>query len=89
MAAKDHRDWPVRHDHCFARILLDCALDRPWREVVRPPAWANMPLADLRRAVEIGEAVLAGKTDLEALNARSLTLRGKCPPLGRVRRCLD
>ncbi|MEO1174083.1 MAG: hypothetical protein AAFX94_18850, partial [Myxococcota bacterium] len=39
--AAEHYDWPVTDDHCFARILLDNACGRPWREVVRPPAWRN------------------------------------------------
>ena len=76
-AAARGRGWPVVFDHCFARILLDNALGRPWREVVPPPAWRNMPEADLARAVALGEAALAGEADMHALNDRSLALRGK------------
>lgn len=79
-AARGRRDWPVRLDHCFARILLDNALGRPWREAVRPPAWANAPAERLAEAVALGEAVLAGRADLAALNRRSLDLRGKAGP---------
>ena len=70
-------DWPVRFDHCFARILLDAACGRPWREVVPPPAWKNTPPDTLARAVATGEAVLAGEADLGELNRESLRLRGK------------
>ena len=76
-AREPGRRWPVRFDHCFARILLDDACDRPWREAVRAPAWRNAPAEVLERAIATGEAVLAGEADLEALNRRSLTLRGK------------
>ena len=76
-AASEHADWPVRFDHCFARILLDCAHDRPWRDVVAPPAWRNASPEALRRAVSLGEGVLDGRHDLAALNRRSLELRGK------------
>ena len=69
--------WPVRFDHCFARILLDTALGQPWREVVEPPAWKHTPPEALRRAIATGEAVLAGEADLHALNRESLRLRGK------------
>ena len=69
--------WPVRFDHCFARILLDTACGRPWREVVKPPAWKNTPPETLARAVATGEAVLAGEADLGELNRESLRLRGK------------
>ena len=74
------RGWPVRFDHCFARILLDNALGRPWRELVPPPAWRNAPEADLARALALGEAALAGEADMHAMNARSLDLRGKRGP---------
>ncbi|HEV2558323.1 MAG TPA: GCN5-related N-acetyltransferase [Microvirga sp.] len=76
-AARARGDWPVRLDHCFARILLDAACGRPWREAVKPPAWRTMPAPDLARAVALGEDVLAGRADLAALNRHSLALRGK------------
>lgn len=76
-AAADRPDWPVRRDHCFARILLDAACGRPWREVVHPPAWRNMPADRLADAIRLGEMVLAGSVDLAALNRRSLAIRGK------------
>ena len=76
-AAGTRRDWPVRYDHCFARILLDNAHGRPWREVVTPPAWRNTAADKLELAVTLGEDVLAGRADLRELNRRSLELRGK------------
>ena len=69
--------WPVRLDHCFARILLDNVCGGPWRESVAPPAWVNMPLDRLTSAIDLGEAVLAGRADLGLLNRRSLAWRGK------------
>ncbi|KQT11898.1 GCN5 family acetyltransferase [Methylobacterium sp. Leaf399] len=76
-AAPRRPDWPVDRDHCFARILLDNACGGPWRAFVAAPAWANTPADDLSRAVDLGEAVLAGKADLALLNRRSLGFRGK------------
>jgi hypothetical protein len=76
-AARARRDWPVRLDHCFARILLDHACGGPWRDHVKPPAHANMPAERLEAAIAMGEAVLAGEADLGALNRRSLEWRGK------------
>ncbi|MFE1598594.1 GNAT family N-acetyltransferase [Methylobacterium sp. ID0610] len=75
--AAAHRGWPVRLNHCFARILLDNACGGPWRESVAPPAWVNMPPARLAAALALGEAVLAGEADLAELNRRSLSWRGK------------
>ena len=71
------RDWPVTEGHCFARILLDVASQEPWREVMRPPAWANAPLEVLEDAISLGEAVIEGSADLVALNRLSLRMRGK------------
>ena len=73
-------DWPVRLDHCFGRILLDHACGGPWRDQVRPPAHATLPLDQLETAIALGEAVLAGHPDLALLNRRSLAWRGKIPP---------
>lgn len=84
-AARAGAGWPVHLDHCFARILLDDACDAPWRERVRAPAWRNAPPELLGRAIATGEAVLAGEADLEALNRRSLALRGKRGPGARRR----
>ncbi|MDP4023433.1 GNAT family N-acetyltransferase [Methylobacterium sp. NEAU 140] len=80
--------WPVRRDHCFARILLDHACGGPWRARVAPPAHANMPADRLDAAIALGEAVLAGQADLAALNRRSLAWRGK-RPLAPVPAALD
>lgn len=76
-AARSRPDWPVSLDHCFARILLDNACGRPWREVVPAPAWRGASPALLRDACRLGEAVLDAEADLSALNRRSLALRGK------------
>lgn len=68
-------DWPINKDHCFARVLLDNALGAPWRNTVRPPAWRNVALEDLRKAIELGEAVIVGDIDLYILNAKSIAMR--------------
>ena len=69
------RRWPVRLDHCFARILLDAACGAPWRTVIGAPAWRNAPRAILTTAIALGEACLAGDADLAALNRKSLAMR--------------
>ncbi len=82
-AARARPGWPVRLDHCFARILLDTTFGRPWREVVPAPAWRHAPADALARAIDEGEALLAGTADLAALNRRSLALRGRPAPRAR------
>ena len=76
-AQADERDWPVRFDHCFQRILLDNAVGGPWRDHIAAPAWRNASVAQLSEAIKLGEAAVAGEDDLAALNRRSLEWRGK------------
>ena len=76
-ACENERSWPIRFDHCFARVLLDNACGRPWREVIKPPAWLNAEESVLGNAIVLGEAVLADRADIHALNERSLEMRGK------------
>ena len=69
--------WPVRFDHCFARILLDHATGGVWYDAIpRRPARRHAPDAVLEAALALGEAVLDGRADLHALNRRSLEWRG-------------
>lgn len=76
--------WPVRFDHCFQRILLDAACGGVWYDAIpRRPAYRHAPGPILRRAVALGEEVLAGAADLGALNARSLAWREAARPKER------
>lgn len=90
-AARGQGGWTVRSNHGFARVLLDNACNGPWRESVRPPAWANMPPERLSAAVALGEAVLAGAADLALLDRRSLLWRGRrpVPPAPELLTCGD
>jgi hypothetical protein len=76
-AAASRPHWPVTQDHCFARILLDNACGRPWREAIPAPAWREASPELLQQACSLGEAVLDGNADLAELNRHSLALRGK------------
>lgn len=77
--ARERSDWPVHLNHCFARILLDNAVGKMWRTVIKPPAWRNTPLPVLQSALDLGEGVLSDRVDLWALNDASLMMRGKAP----------
>jgi hypothetical protein len=76
-AAAGRPEWPIRLDHCFARVILDHVCGRPWREVLAAPAYKAMGAEQLERAVAVGEAILAGAADLDALNRESLVGRRK------------
>ncbi len=76
MPAARRPDWPVRHDHCFQRILLDAACGGVWYDhVAGRPAYRHAPEPVLRRAVALGRDVLEGRAALGPLNERSLRWR--------------
>lgn len=77
------RGWVLRLDHCFGRVLLDAAVGGCWYDVLhrRAPAFRQLDDAQLARAVELGERLLAeGDPLLRALNDQSLRWRGKRAP---------
>jgi len=75
-AVAEERGWPIRADHCFQRVLLDAACGGVWYDhIAQRPDYAHAPDGVLGQAVRLGEAVLAGETPLEPLNARSLAWR--------------
>jgi len=69
------RNWSITADHCFARILLDVTLRRPWRDVVSPPAWRHTPISQLEQAIALGKALLGRSQNIDDLNEISLKLR--------------
>ena len=79
-AALSRPDWPIRLDHCFARVILDHLCGRPWREVLPAPAYKHLTAGQLRCAIATAEAVLSGHADLPALNRASLLARRKLSP---------
>ena len=79
-AAARARGWPIRHDHCFMRIILDHLFEDCWYHHLdrRLRAYKQLNQAQLERAVALGEAMLdADDLQVEAMNARSLRWRGK------------
>ena len=86
--ARSQTTWPVRLDHCFARIILDTVIGNstsirldekptPWTAKLKPPAIKNMSQQQLEGCIQLGEAIAEGRTDLAELDRRSLAVRGK------------
>jgi hypothetical protein len=66
-------DWPVRHNHCFRRIVYDTLAGRPWRHRWPAPAVANMTETELAAAIALCDRLAAEGTALcRAWNAASL-----------------
>ena len=75
--------WVVTADHCFGRIVLDHAVGGRWYDVLdrrRSPAFTQLDDAQLAAAVALAERMaVAGDPLVRALDAQSLTCRGKPP----------
>ena len=70
------RNWPVREDHCFQRILLDVVYGGVWYDHVKGrPAYRWIAIDRLEAAVALGQRIADGDEDLRVLNARSLAWR--------------
>ena len=80
LACTKHRNWPVRNDHCFQRIVLDTVCEGVWYDHLRRPAYKHLSRKQALQAVDLCENIIAGRADLVALNTQSLIWRGKLRP---------
>lgn len=74
------RNFPVRFNHCFARIILDNLFGCCWYDKLDRKSAAYRQLSDeqLEQAIAIAEAIIAQPDDyLIELNQNSLRWRGK------------
>ena len=76
-AARADGDWPIREDHCFARIVLDYVFDGVWYDHVDGrPAYKHLSASELRRAIAIAERLLdEGRPLVDELDRTSLRCR--------------
>lgn len=86
-AAARENHWPIRLDHCFARVLLDAVFNDCWyghldRRRGRS-AEKQLTVEQLTRAVTLARGMLTlGLPEVARLNAQSLAWRGRTPPAG-------
>lgn len=77
MACEPANNWPVKHDHCFQRIVLDSVCQGVWYESIKRPAYKHLNLVQAKVAVTLCTEIIEGKVDLSQLNLQSLKWRGK------------
>lgn len=77
--ARSSEDWPIRADHCFARVVLDNLFQDVWYDHVDGrPAYKHLSQDELQRAIDIADKMLAGgKPVVTALDGNSLQWRGQ------------
>lgn len=75
------RNFPVRYNHCFQRIILDNLFRRCWYEVLerkREPAYQQLTEEQLEEAIALANRIIdQPDTYLKQLNQNSLKWRGK------------
>lgn len=76
-AARAAGDWPIREDHCFARVVLDAVFEDAWdAHVDGRPAYEHLSATQLRDAIAIARRLLeAGRPLVAARNRDSLRWR--------------
>ncbi|EBA10594.1 hypothetical protein [Roseobacter sp. CCS2] len=77
LARQHGAQWPVKHDHCFQRIVLDTICGGVWYDYLARPAYKHINQQQARRAVQLCEDIIAKRVDIHALNQQSLIWRGK------------
>lgn len=75
------RNFPVRFNHCFQRIILDNLFGRCWYEVLartREPAYKQLTEEQLEQAIALANNLIDQPDSyLPQLNQNSLNWRGK------------
>ena len=75
------RQFPVRFNHCFARIVLDNLFDRCWYEALdrkQGAAYKQLSGKQLQQAIAIAQAIIDRPDSyIQELNHKSLRWRNK------------
>ncbi|MBE9045911.1 hypothetical protein IQ255_16120 [Pleurocapsales cyanobacterium LEGE 10410] len=80
-ALAKQRKFPVRFNHCFARIILDNLFQCCWYEVIdrkKGAAYKQLSVEQLQQAINLAEAIVNNPDAyIQQLNQNSLRWRGK------------
>ena len=75
------RAWPIRFDHCFARVILDHLFGGCWYDHIdrrKGAAYKQLSAQQLERAIELARSIEEGDDErLVKMNQQSLVWRGK------------
>ena len=80
-AQAQKRQFPVRFNHCFTRIILDNLFNCCWYEALdrqKGAAYKQLSVEQLQQAIDLAEAIInRPDTYIQQLNQNSLRWRGK------------
>jgi hypothetical protein len=87
------RNFPVQHNHCFQRIILDNLFQCCWYEALKrgqEPAYKQLTEEQLERAIALADAIITQPDSyLHQLNQNSLHWRGKSTNPDRVKTAVE
>jgi len=71
--------FPIVMNHCFLRVVYDNLFQQKWQRVLshERPAIHQLDETQLRRAVALGNEIIADRQACEMMNERSLQWRGR------------
>ena len=71
--------YPIVFNHCFLRVVYDNLFGEKWQRVLNPkkPAIDQLDETQLRRAIALGEQVIADRATCEMLNETSRRYRSR------------
>lgn len=77
IASTKKNAWPIHHDHCFMRVILDNIVGCAWYEVIPLPAYNNLTDEQASAALNLAKQIATESVSLHALNQRSKQWRNK------------
>ena len=77
IASTKKNTWPIHHDHCFLRVILDNIVGCAWYEVIPSPAYKNLTDEQVSAALCLAKQIATESVSLHTLNQRSKQWRSK------------
>ena len=77
IASTKKNTWPIHHDHCFLRVILDNIVGCAWYEVIPSPAYKNLTDEQVSAALCLAKQIATESVSLHTLNQRSKQWRNK------------
>ena len=77
IASMKKNAWPIHHDHCFMRVILDNIVGCAWYEAIPSPAYKNLTDEQASAALNLARQIAIESVSLHVLNQRSKQWRNK------------
>lgn len=77
IASTKKNTWPIHHDHCFMRVILDNICGCAWYETIPSPAYKNLTHEQASAALKLAKQIANEHVSLHVLNQRSKFWRKK------------